>query len=80
VVGIVEVVREAYPDPTAEAGPWLSVDVRTVGPLPRPVTLSAIRADPALADMALIRLSRLSVSPVSEAHWQHVLRMAEWEG
>ncbi len=80
VVGIVEVVREAYPDPTAAVGPWLSVDVRTVGPLPRPVTLSAIKADPALADMALIRLSRLSVSPVSEAHWQHVLRMAEWAG
>ena len=77
VVGIVEVVREAYPDPTAEAGPWISVDVRAVAPLPRPVTLAAMRADPALADMALIRMSRLSVSPVSEAHWQHVLRMAE---
>ncbi len=77
VVGIVEVVREAYPDPTAAEGPWVSVDMRTVGPLRRPVALSEIKAEPALADMALLRLSRLSVSPVSEPHWRHVLRMAE---
>ncbi|GAC1493926.1 MAG: EVE domain-containing protein [Acetobacteraceae bacterium] len=77
VVGIVEIVREAYPDPTATDGPWVSVDVRTVAALPRPVTLSEIKADPALADMPLIRLSRLSVSPVSEAHWHHVLHLAE---
>ncbi len=78
VVGVVEVVREAYPDPTAADGPWLSVDVRTVAALPRAVTLSEIKADPALADMALIRLSRLSVSPVSGPEWHHLLRMAEW--
>lgn len=78
VVGVVEVVREAYPDPTAAEGPWISVDVRTVAALPRAVTLSEIKADPALADMALIRLSRLSVSPVSEPQWRHVLRLAEW--
>ncbi len=78
VVGVVEVVREAYPDPTAAEGPWVSVDVRTVAALPRAVTLSEIKADPALAEMALIRLSRLSVSPVSEPQWRHVLRMAEW--
>ncbi len=78
VVGVVEVVREAYPDPTATEGPWISVDVRTVAALPRAVTLSEIKADPALADMALIRLSRLSVSPVSEPQWRHVLRLAEW--
>ena len=79
VVGIVEVVREAYPDPTADDGAWVSVDVRTVAPLPRAVSLSEMKADPALADMALIRLSRLSVSPVSEPQWRHVLRMAEWK-
>jgi len=78
VVGIVEVVREAYPDPTAAEGPWVSVDVRAVAALPRTVSLSEIKADPALADMALLRLSRLSVSPVSERHWRHVLRLAEW--
>ncbi len=80
VVGIVEVVREAYPDPTAAEGPWVSVDVRAVAALPRAVSLSEIKADPALADMALLRLSRLSVSPVSERHWRHVLRLAEWKG
>jgi predicted RNA-binding protein with PUA-like domain len=78
VVGIVEVAREAYPDPTAEGGPWVAVDVRTVAPLPRAVTLAEIKADPALADMPLLRLSRLSVSPVSDMHWQHVLRLGEW--
>jgi len=78
VVGIVEVVREAYPDPTAAEGPWVSVDVRAVAALPRAVSLAEIKADPALADMALLRLSRLSVSPVSEQHWRHVLRLAEW--
>lgn len=80
VVGIVEVVREAYPDPTAAEGPWVSVDVRAVAALPRAVSLSEIKVDPALADMALLRLSRLSVSPVSERHWRHVLRLAEWRG
>ena len=78
VVGVVEVVREAYPDPTAAEGPWLSVDVRNIAALPRAVTLMEIKADPALADMALIRMSRLSVSPVSEPQWRRVLRMAEW--
>ncbi len=76
VVGIVEVVREAYPDPTAESGPWVSVDMRALAPLPRPVTLAELKADPALADMPLIRLSRLSVSPVSEVHWRAVMSLA----
>jgi len=79
VVGIVEVVREAYPDPTAETGPWVAVDVRTLAPLPRAVTLAEIKADPALAELALLRLSRLSVSPVSNAQWRHVLRLGEWK-
>jgi predicted RNA-binding protein with PUA-like domain len=72
VVGIVEVAREAYPDPTAEDGEWVCVDMRAVGPLSRPVTLAQMKADPALEGLALIRQSRLSVSPVSEAHWQHI--------
>lgn len=78
VVGVVDVVKEAYPDPTAESGPWLCVDLRTVAPLPRPVTLVEIKADPALADMPLIRFSRLSVSAVSAPHWQHILNMSGW--
>ncbi len=76
VVGVVEVAREAYPDPTADSGPWVCVDLRAVAPLPRPVTLAEIKAHPALADMPLLRLSRLSVSPVSSAQWQQVMSMA----
>ena len=77
VIGVVEVVREAYPDPTAQDGPWVAVDLRALSPLPRPVTLAEIKAEPALAGMALLRLTRLSVSPVSDAHWRHVLQMAQ---
>jgi predicted RNA-binding protein with PUA-like domain len=78
IVGVVEVVREAYPDPTAEKGDWVSVDMRAVGPMPRPVTLAEMKADPALDGLLLIRQSRLSVVPVSEAHWQHICRLGGW--
>jgi predicted RNA-binding protein with PUA-like domain len=79
VVGVVEVVREAYPDPTAEAGGWVCVDMKTIGPMPRPVTLAAIKADPKFADLALVRLSRLSVVPVSKLHWDRICRMGGWQ-
>ena len=73
IVGIVEVVREAYPDPTAEPGsPWICVDMRAVGPMPNPVSLATVKADPALKEMALVRYARLSVMPVSEAHWRYI--------
>lgn len=78
VVGVVEVVKEAYPDPTAEKGPWVCVDVRAVGPMPVPVTLAAIKAEPALAEMALVKQSRLSVQPVTAAEWARVCRMGGW--
>ncbi|WP_182355468.1 EVE domain-containing protein [Komagataeibacter europaeus] len=78
IVGVVEVVREAYPDPTATDGRWVCVDVRAIGPMPHPVTLAAMKADPDLADLALIRQSRLSVVPVSDAHWAHLCRMGGW--
>lgn len=78
IVGVVEVVREAYPDPTAEGGDWVCVDMRAVGPMPRPVTLAAMKADPALAGLALIRQSRLSVVPVSGAHWHHICYLGGW--
>ena len=78
VVGVVEVVREAYPDPTAETGPWVCVDLRAVAPLPRPVSLAAIKAEAALAEMALLRQSRLSVSPVSDPHWRYIMGLAGW--
>jgi predicted RNA-binding protein with PUA-like domain len=76
IVGIVEIVREAYPDPGDEAGRFVMVDVAPVKPVAQFVTLAAMKADPALIDLALIRQSRLSVVPVSDAHWAHILQMA----
>jgi predicted RNA-binding protein with PUA-like domain len=70
VVGIVEVTAEAHPDTTDPTGRWVAVDVRAVHPLPRPVTLKAIKAEPRLADMVLVRQSRLSVQPVTDDQWR----------
>ena len=75
VVGIVEVLREAYPDPTAKGEPWVVVDVKTVEPLPKPVTLAAIKDEAKLKDMALVKYSRLSVQPVADAEWKLVCKM-----
>lgn len=76
IVGVVEVAREYYPDPSDETGRFGMVDVRAVAPLAIPVTLKQIKADPELADMALIRQSRLSVCPVTESQWNHIGRLA----
>jgi predicted RNA-binding protein with PUA-like domain len=73
IVGIVEVVKEIHADPSDAE--WECVDIAAVRPLPKPVTLAAIKADKALKDMALVRLSRLSVQPVTEAEWKIVCRM-----
>ena len=76
IVGIVEVIREHYPDPTAKPGdPWVVVDVKAVEPLPEPVTLDAIKVEPKLKDMMLINNSRLSVQPVTAAEWKRVCQM-----
>ena len=75
VVGIVEVVREAHPDSTDGDGKWDCVDIAATEPLPRPVTLDAIKADKALAEMALVKNSRLSVQPVTAAEWKRVCKM-----
>jgi predicted RNA-binding protein with PUA-like domain len=76
IVGIVEVIREAYPDPTAEPGePWVVVDIKAVKPLPRPVTLADVKAEPRLAKMSLVTSMRLSVQPVTEDEWAQVCRM-----
>ncbi len=76
IVGIVEVIREAYADPTAAAGePWVCVDVKAVAPMPKPVTLAAIKAEPKLAGMALLKQSRLSLPPVADAEWTIVSKM-----
>ena len=76
IVGIAEVVRTAYPDPTDKAGKAVTVDVKAVEPVKAKVTLAAIKAEPALAELGLVRQSRLSVSPVSAAHWKRLARMA----
>jgi len=75
VVGIVEVIRESYPDPTDSTHVFVAVDVRAVEPLPRPVTLAEIKAEPRLAAMALVHYSRLSVQPVTPAEWRLICRM-----
>jgi predicted RNA-binding protein with PUA-like domain len=90
IVGICEVVREGYPDDTAldpksegfdpkatrDNPLWYMVDLRAVEPLRRPVTLAEVKANKALANMALVRLSRLSVGPVTQPEWDAILRMA----
>jgi predicted RNA-binding protein with PUA-like domain len=75
VVGIVEVVKEYYPDPSDEAGRFGMVDIAPIAPMPRPVTLAAIKAEPRLAEMGLVRQSRLSVSAVDEAAWSLICTM-----
>ncbi len=80
IVGIVEVARTAYPDPTAEEGDWSCVDMRAVAPMPKPVTLAAIKATPKLAELPLVRQSRLSVMEISKPHWDLICRMGEMTG
>jgi len=75
VVGIMRITREAQPDP--KDANWVSVRVEPVRPLPRPVTLAEIKAEPRLAKMELIRQSRLSVAPVRDEEWQLVLELAK---
>jgi predicted RNA-binding protein with PUA-like domain len=76
IVGICEIVRDAYPDSTAKAGePWVAVDIKAVEPLPKPVTLAAIKAEPKLAEIQLLRQSRLSVPPITDAEWKIVCKM-----
>jgi predicted RNA-binding protein with PUA-like domain len=90
IVGICEVVREGYPDFTAtdkrdphfdpksksDDPTWYMVDLKAVAPLPRPVTLAEIKANKALAEMALVRVGRLSVSPVTPREWETILAMS----
>jgi predicted RNA-binding protein with PUA-like domain len=75
VVGIAEVIREAYPDPTDSDGIFVAVDVKSVARLPRPVTLAAVKASPRLKEMALVKYSRLSVQPVTAGEWKIVCSM-----
>jgi predicted RNA-binding protein with PUA-like domain len=77
VVGVAKVVKAAYPDPTAKDGDWTAVDVAPVRALKEPVTLAQIKADPSLADMALIKQSRLSVVALSPAHFQRIVSLGK---
>ena len=76
IVGIAEVVKAAYPDPTDKAAKAVTVDVVPLGPVKQPVTLAAIKADSAFADFKLVRQSRLSVVPVSADHWKQLMKMS----
>ena len=76
IVGIVEVIREAYPDPTAEPGePWVVVDLKAVKPFKRPVSLAEVKAEPKLAKMSLVTSMRLSVQPETDAEWALLCKM-----
>ena len=77
IVGIAEVAKTAYPDPTDKSGKAVTVDVKAVRPVKHPVTLAAIKADPEFKDFKLVRQSRLSVVPVSDQHWKLLMKMTE---
>ena len=76
VVGIAKVVRTAFPDASDPAGRFVAVELAPLRPLKRPVTLAEMKAEPALADMAMLRQGRLSVSPVTDAEWKAILALA----
>jgi predicted RNA-binding protein with PUA-like domain len=76
IVGIVEVMREHYPDPSAKKGdPWVVVDVKAVEPLPKPVSIDDVKTEPKLKAMVLINNTRLSVQPVTAEEWKLVCKM-----
>ena len=76
IVGIAEVAKAAYPDPTDKDGKAVTVDVKAVQPLKQPVTLAAIKADPKFKEFKLVRQSRLSVVPVDDEHWALIMKMS----
>ena len=77
IVGIAEVVKEAYQDPTTDDANWVVVELSPLKPLPNPVSLADMKAEPALANMDLIRLGRLSVGAVTAAEYKKIMKMAE---
>ena len=76
VVGIAEVTKAAYPDPTTNEGDWVAVDLRPVAPLKRPIPLTTIRAEADLGDIPLLRQSRLSVMPLTSEEFEAILALA----
>lgn len=77
VVGTAEVIRAAFPDPTADEPGWVAVELKAGPALAHPVTLAAVKADPALAKMTLLRISRLSVQPVLRAEFDRILKLGK---
>lgn len=77
VVGVAKVVRTAFPDPGDPTGRFVAVELAPLRRLKRPVTLAEMKQAPALAGMAMLRQSRLSVSPVTEAEWRAILELAD---
>lgn len=77
IVGVAKVVKEHYQDPTTEEDAWVAVDLKPVKRLTRPVTLKQIKAEKRLAEMALLRLSRLSVQPVREEEWAVIMELSK---
>ena len=75
IVGVVEIAKTYYPDPTDETGKFGMVDVKALKPLKKPVTLATIKADPELADLALVRQSRLSVMPIDAKAWTKIVKL-----
>lgn len=77
IVGIAKITASSFPDPTIDDDRWLAVEVEAVRPLKKPVTLKTLKADPQFADLILVRHSRLSVMPVSKAHFDAILALSE---
>ena len=77
IVGVAKVTREHYPDPTAKEGDWSVVDLTAVKPMKKPVSLAQIKAEKSLEDIALIKQSRLSVMPITEAEFRRILELGE---
>ncbi len=75
IVGIAEVIKEAYPDPTDKTAKFVCVDLKAKLPLKKPVTLAAVKEDKTLAGMALVTSYRLSVQPVTAAEWKYVCKL-----
>jgi predicted RNA-binding protein with PUA-like domain len=80
VVGMVEIIAEAYKDPTDEKGVFYAVDTKAIAPVPKPVTLAAIKAEPKLKSMVLVREPRLSVQAVTDEEWKLVCKMGGVKG
>lgn len=80
VMGVMEVAREAYPDPTSSDPQWLTCDFRPIESLSRPVPLAEVKADPSLASIALFRQPRLAVLPLAPSEWERIIGLGHTSG